>query len=115
MHFQIRRLGNALSVLRWGGSGSLLVVVNFARSQLEVDLTKVPGLPPTMTVAASSGGSSVSAGGHVTIDKGLRLGPGDAVLLAGPARHCGGPGPVDKIANKLSEGWQKINKYFSNI
>lgn len=49
----------------------------------------------------------------MNVNKILRLGPGETVLMAGPPTHCGGPGPVDKIANKLSEGWQKINKYFS--
>lgn len=45
-------------------------------------------------------------------NKVFKLSPGETILMAGRPRHCGGPGPVDKIANKLSEGWQKINKYF---
>lgn len=67
-----------------------------------------------MTVAASSPGSSLAVGSHVNVEKPLKLIPGETVLLAGAHRHCGGPGPVDKITNKLSEGWQKLNKYFGN-
>ncbi|XP_068621438.1 maltase 1-like [Battus philenor] len=114
-HTEIKRLGGAIAVLKWGGAGSLLLLINLSHEQTDVQLSKIPGLPPTMTVAVSSGGSTFSNGFHVTKDRGARLGPGEAVLLAGPPRHCSGPGPVDKIANKLSEGWQKINKYFSTI
>ncbi|XP_072937337.1 maltase A3-like [Epargyreus clarus] len=113
-HVEIKRLNDAIAVLKWGGGGSLLYVSNFGRDQTEVQLSRIPGLPAEMTVASSSGGSSLSTGSHLTLDKVVKLIPGEAVLLAGPPRHCGGPGPVDKIASKLSEGWQKINKYFSN-
>lgn len=113
--FQIHRFGDALTVLRWGGHGSLLVVTNLGSGQTEVQLSKIPGLPPEITVAATSGGSSLSSGSHVNLDKNLKLTSGESILLVGPPRHCGGPGPVDKIANKLSEGWQKINKYFGNL
>lgn len=115
MLFQIKRLGDALAVLRWGGAGSLLVVSNLGQGKTEVLLSKIPGLPSEMTVAASSGGSSSSVGSHVNLEKNLKLSPGETLLLVGPPRHCGGPGPVDKIASKLSEGWQKINKYFGSI
>lgn len=108
-------MGEAIAVLRWGNTGSLLLVCNVARQQTEVQLSTIPGVPSEMTVAASSTGSSSPSGSHVNLEKTLKLAPGEAVLLAGPPRHCGGPGPVDKIANKLSEGWQKINKYFSNM
>ncbi|XP_061708040.1 maltase 1-like [Cydia pomonella] len=114
-HAEIKRLGDALSILRWGGTGSLLVVSNVGKSQTEAQLSSVPGLPAEMTVAASSAGSGFTTGSHVKLEKPVRLGPGETVLLAGAPRHCGGPGPVDKIANKLNEGWQKINKYFSNL
>lgn len=114
MVFQIKRLGNAIAVLRWGGAGSLLIVCNMARDQTEAQLSRIHGLPTQMTVAASSGGSSLSTGSHLNTEKTLKLAPGEAILLAGPPRHCGGPGPVDRIANKLSEGWQKLNKYFSS-
>ncbi|XP_031763767.2 neutral and basic amino acid transport protein rBAT-like [Galleria mellonella] len=114
-HLEIKRLGDALAILRWGTAGSLLVLTNLARDQTEAQLSRIHGLPTEMTVAASSTGSSLSTGSHVTIDKTIKLIPGETLLLAGGHRHCGGPGPVDKIANKLSEGWQKINKYFSNI
>lgn len=113
--FQIKRLGDALAVLRWGGTGSLLVVSNLGKDQADVQLSRIPGLPTTMTVAISSAGSSFSSGSHINLEKTVKLGPGETVLLAGAPRHCGGPGPVDKIANKLSEGWQKLNKYFSNV
>ncbi|CAH2065757.1 unnamed protein product, partial [Iphiclides podalirius] len=112
-HAEIQRLGDAIAILRWGGAGSLLNVANLGRGAVDVQLSKIPGLPSVMSVAASSSGSSVSSGSHVTIDRGIRLNAGESVLMAGPPRHCGGPGPVDKIANKLSEGWQRINKYFS--
>ncbi|CAK1603628.1 unnamed protein product [Parnassius mnemosyne] len=112
-HTEIKRLGDAIAVLRWGGTGSLLLVINLSQDQTEVELSRIPGLPSVMTVATSSGGSSVNSGLHVNIEKGLKLKSSEAVLLAGSHRHCGGPGPVDKIASKLSEGWQKINKYFS--
>jgi hypothetical protein len=112
---QIKRLGDAIAVLRWGGPGSLIVVSNLGRDPTETRLSAVYGLPSVMTVAASSAGSSLSAGSHLTVDKALKLAPGESLLLVGGPRHCGGPGPVDKIANKLSEGWQKLNKYFSNI
>lgn len=115
MVFQIKRLGNAIAILRWGGAGSLLVVSNMARDHTEAQLFRIPGLPPEMTVAASSGGSSLSTGSHFNTEKALKLTPGETILLAGPPRHCGGPGPVDRIANKLTEGWQKLNKYFSNM
>lgn len=84
------------------------------RSQTEVNLARIAGLPNEMTVAASSSGSSLAVGSHVNVEKILKLVAGETVLLAGPHRHCGGPGPVDKIANKLNEGWQKLNKYFGN-
>ncbi|XP_041968841.1 maltase 1-like isoform X2 [Aricia agestis] len=114
-HVEIKRLGPTLAVLRWGGGGSLLYVGNLGRSTAESEVGRVPGLPAQMTVAAGSGSSSYPPGTHVPTDKGVRLGPGEAVLLVGPPRHCSGPGPVDKIATKLTEGWQKINKYFSNL
>ncbi|XP_023954145.2 maltase 2-like [Bicyclus anynana] len=114
-HIEINRFGETLTVLRWGGAGSLLVVANLGLGQSEVQLSKIPGLPPEMTVAAASGGSSLSSGSHINMEKLLKLSSGEAALLAGPPRHCGGPGPVDKITNKLSEGWQKLNKYFSNL
>ncbi|XP_045761799.1 maltase A3-like [Maniola jurtina] len=114
-HVEINRFGDALSVLRWGGAGTLLVVTNLGPGQTEVYLSRIPGLPQEMTVAASSGGSSLSPESHVNLDKPLKLAAGESALLAGPSRHCGGPGPVDKITNKLSEGWQKINKYFGNL
>nr|XP_034830188.1 maltase A3-like [Maniola hyperantus] len=114
-HVEINRFGDALAVLRWGGAGTLLVVTNLGSGQSEVYLSKIPGLPQEMTVAASSGGSSLSSGSHVNLDKALKLAAGESALLAGPSRHCGGPGPVDKITNKLTEGWQKINKYFGNL
>lgn len=72
----------------------------------------IPGLAHELTVATSSAGSNFAAGSHVDVDKSIKLIPGEAVLMAGAPRHCGGPGPVDKIATKLTEGWQKINKYF---
>lgn len=112
--FQIKRLNEALGVMRWGGSGSLLVVANLGRDSTAVQLNRIPGLPNEVTVAISSAGSSFSIGSHVAVDKTMKLIPGEAVLLAGGPRHCGGPGPVDKITTKLAEGWQKINKYFSN-
>ncbi|KAM3959102.1 maltase A3 [Aphomia sociella] len=112
---EIQRLGEALAVLRWGGAGSLLLVSNVARDVTEIRLSRIHGLPTELTVAASSTGSSLSTGSHVVVDKTLKLVSGETILLAGGPRHCGGPGPVDKIANKLSEGWQKINKYFSNV
>lgn len=114
LRFQITRIGDALAVLRWGGAGSLLVLCNLGKGQAEVRLSAVAGLPAELTVAASSGGSGMAPGSHVTLDHAVRLAPGEAVLLAGPARHCGGPGPVDKIATKLTESWQKLNKYFGN-
>ncbi|XP_073941287.1 maltase A3-like [Choristoneura fumiferana] len=114
-HAEIKRLGDALAVLRWGGAGSLLVVSNLGKGQTEVQLSRMPGLPTTMTVAIGSAGSSFSSGSHVNLEKTVKLGPGETILLAGAPRHCGGPGPVDKIASKLSEGWQKLNKYFSNV
>ncbi|CAG9121804.1 unnamed protein product [Plutella xylostella] len=113
-HVEIKRLGQAVAVLRWGGHGSLMAVANVGRDQTEAQLSRVPGLPAEMTVAASSAGSSLSPGSHVSLEKMLKLSPGEAVLLAGAPRHCGGPGPVDKITSKLAEGWQKINKYFNN-
>lgn len=109
------RLGGALAVLRWGGPGSLLVIANLAREQTEVQLSRIAGLPKEVTVAISSAGSSLATGSHVAVEKTLKLAPGETLLLAGGPRHCGGPGPVDKIANKLSEGWQKLNKYFNNM
>lgn len=112
--FQISRLDDALAILRWGGDGSLLYVSNFGKSASQVDFSKIPGLPTEMTVVVSSG-SSLSAGSRINPEKGLKMVSGETLLLAGPPRHCGGPGPVDKIATKLAEGWQKINKYFSNI
>lgn len=112
--FQIKRLGDAVAVLRWGGHGSLLVAANLGKDQTEVKLSSIHGIPAEMTVAASSAGSSLSLGSHLTMDKVLKLAPGEALLLVGGPRHCGGPGPVDKIASKITEGWQKINKYFSN-
>ncbi|XP_063839064.1 maltase A3-like [Ostrinia nubilalis] len=113
-HVDIKRLGNALAVLRWGGPGSLLVVVNLGRDHAEVKLSAIFGLPTQMTVAASSAGSSLSVGSHIPVDKTLKLAPGETLLLAGGPRHCGGPGPVDKITSKLAEGWQKLNQYFNN-
>ncbi|XP_028158904.1 maltase A1-like [Ostrinia furnacalis] len=113
-HVDIKRLGNALAVLRWGGPGSLLVVVNLGRDHTEVKLSAIFGLPTQMTVAASSAGSSLSVGSHLPVDKTLKLAPGETLLLAGGPRHCGGPGPVDKITSKLAEGWQKLNQYFNN-
>lgn len=93
----------------------MVVVCNAGREPTEVQLSRMFGLPAEMTVAASSAGSALSAGSHLPLERTLKLAGGEGVLLAGGPRHCGGPGPVDKIANKLSEGWQKINKYFSNI
>ncbi|CAH2988411.1 unnamed protein product [Chilo suppressalis] len=113
-HVEIKRLGSAIAVLRWGGHGSLLLVSNLGKEQMEVKLSTIYGIPNEMSVAASSAGSSLSVRSQVAVDKSLKLTPGETLLLAGGPRHCGGPGPVDKIANKLSEGWQKINKYFSN-
>lgn len=113
--FQIKRLNGGIGVLRWGGSGSLLVVANLGRDSTELQLNKIPGLPNEVTVVISSAGSSFSTGFHISVDKTIKLIPGETVLLAGGPRHCGGPGPVDKIASKLSEGWQKLNKYFGNI
>ncbi|KAL4705284.1 hypothetical protein ACJJTC_018970 [Scirpophaga incertulas] len=114
-HMEIKRIGDTIAILRWGGLGSLLVVVNLGQTQGEMKLSAIYGLPSEVTVAVSSAGSGLSTGSHIAVDKTLKLAPGEALLLAGGPRHCGGPGPVDKIANKLSEGWQKINKYFSNI
>ncbi|XP_050361599.1 maltase A3-like [Nymphalis io] len=114
-YLELHRLGDTLAVLRWGGSGSLLVVSNFGREKTEALLSRIPGLSTEMTVAVSSGGSTLTIGSHVNMEKNLKLVPGESFLLVGPPRHCSGPGPVDKIANKLSEGWQKINKYFSNL
>ncbi|XP_053607296.1 maltase A3-like isoform X2 [Plodia interpunctella] len=114
-HTEISRLGDALAVLRWGGAGSLLVVSNLAQDRTEAQLTRMYGLPAQMTVASASAASSFSVGSHVGVDKPIKLLPGETVLLVGPPRHCGGPGPVDKIANKLQEGWQKINKYFNDL
>ncbi|CAH0726382.1 unnamed protein product, partial [Brenthis ino] len=114
-HVEIKRIGDALAILRWGGSGSLLYISNLGRGQSEVQLSRIPGLPTEMTVAISSSGSSLSPGFHVNLDKVLKLSSGETAFLVGSPRHCGGPGPVDKIANKLSEGWQKINKYFSSL
>ncbi|KAJ2944434.1 hypothetical protein O0L34_g3772 [Tuta absoluta] len=113
-HSEIKRLNNAVTILRWGDTGSLIAVANVAKEQTEVQLSRIPGIPAEMTVAASSSGSSQSVGSHIATEKTLKLSPGEAVLLAGSPRHCGGPGPVDKIANKLTEGWQKLNKYFSS-
>ncbi|KAG6453001.1 maltase 1 [Manduca sexta] len=113
-HAEIKRLSGALAVLRWGGSGSLLTVANLARDITDVQLSRIPGLPAEMTVVISSAGSRYSTGSHIAIDKSLKLGPGEAVLFAGGPRHCGGPGPVDKIATKITEGWQKLNKYFGS-
>ncbi|KAJ8726011.1 hypothetical protein PYW07_000709 [Mythimna separata] len=112
-HVEIKRQNGAVVVLRWGSTGSLLLISNLAKEPTEVDPSKVPGIPHEMTVATSSTGSGFSVASHLPMDKTLKLGPGQSVLLAGGPRHCGGPGPVDKIANKLSEGWQKLNKYFS--
>ncbi|XP_059058984.1 maltase A3-like [Achroia grisella] len=114
-HLEMKRLGDALAILRWGTAGSLLVLSNLARDPTEAQLSRIHGLPAEMTVAGSSTGSSLQTGSHVVVDKTIKLAPGETLLLAGGHRHCGGPGPVDKIANKLSEGWQKINKYFSSI
>ncbi|OWR49829.1 Maltase 1 [Danaus plexippus plexippus] len=112
-HVEIKVLKDALAILRWGGGGSLLVVSNLGTGSTEAQLSEIPGLPAEMTVASSSGGSSLSLGNHITVGKTLKLSHGETVLLVGPPRHCGGPGPVDKITSKLSEGWQKINKYFN--
>lgn len=114
LFLQIKRLNGAVAVLRWGSAGSLLLVANVAMEPTEVQPSKIPGIPAEMTVATSSAGSSFSIASHLVMEKTLRLSPGETVLLAGGPRHCGGPGPVDKIASKLSEGWQKINKYFGN-
>lgn len=92
----------------------MLVLANLGRDQAELKPSAIYGLPAEMTVAASSAGSSLSAGSHLPVDKTLKLAPGETLLLVGGPRHCGGPGPVDKITSKLAEGWQKINKYFSN-
>ncbi|CAB3231558.1 unnamed protein product [Arctia plantaginis] len=113
-HVEIKRLNGAVAVLRWGSSGSLLLIANVAMEPTEVQLSRIPGIPAEMTVATSSAGSSFSVASHLVMEKTLRLSPGETVLLAGGPRHCGGPGPVDKIASKLSDGWQKINKYFGN-
>ncbi|XP_045485824.1 maltase 1 [Pieris rapae] len=112
-HYEIKRIDDALVILRWGAIGSLLMVSNLGQRNCEIQLSKIPGLPNEMTAAVSSGGSSSSTGVNINMNKLLKLVPGETILMAGPPRHCGGPGPVDKIANKLSEGWQKINKYFS--
>ncbi|XP_075992835.1 maltase 1-like [Anticarsia gemmatalis] len=114
-HVEIKRQNGAAIVLRWGSHGSLILVSNLCKDSTEVQLSRIPGIPAEMTVGASSTGSSYSVTSHLMMEKTLKLGPGETLLLAGGPRHCGGPGPVDKIANKLSEGWQKINKYFSNI
>ena len=111
---QIKRQNGAVVVLRWGSTGSLLLIANLATEPTEVDPAKVPGIPNEMTVATSSTGSNFAPATHLPMDKSIKLAPGQTVLLAGGPRHCGGPGPVDKIATKLSEGWQKINKYFSS-
>lgn len=103
-----------MAILRWGGTGTLLVLANPTRQQAEVLPSKIPGLPVEMIVATSSVGSRFQTGAHVSLEKTVKLASGEIVLLAGGPRHCGGPGPVDKIANKLTEGWQKLNKYFSN-
>lgn len=108
-------MGDTLAVLRWGGSGTLLCTSNLGRGHSEVQLSRIPGLPGEMTTALTSAGSNFSPGTNVNIEKTIKLNPGETVILIGAPRHCGGPGPVDKIANKLSEGWQKINKYFSNL
>ncbi|XP_026737755.1 uncharacterized protein LOC113500993 isoform X1 [Trichoplusia ni] len=113
-HVEIKRLNGAVAILRWGSAGSLLLISNLAKEPTEVQPSRIPGIPAEMTVATSSTGSSFSVASHIVMEKSLKLAPGETVLLAGGPRHCGGPGPVDKIANKLSEGWQKINKYFSN-
>ncbi|XP_021205606.2 maltase A3 [Bombyx mori] len=114
-HSEIKRLNGALAVLRWGGQGTLLVISNLDRDQTEVQPSMIPGLPTEMTVAINSAGSRLSTGAHVALEKSVSLAPGETILLIGGPRHCGGPGPVDKITNKLTEGWQKINKYFSNL
>lgn len=102
-----------MTVLRWGRMGMLLLVVNLGQDSAEISLTKMYGLPSMMIVATSSSGSSAAPGSHFNAEKTMKLISGEAVLLAGEARLCGGPGPVDKITNKLQEGWQKINKYFN--
>ncbi|GBP53200.1 Maltase A2 [Eumeta japonica] len=114
-YVEIIRLGDAVAVLRWGGVGTLLLVCNPSGADAAVQLSRIPGLPRDITVAASSAGSRLPSGTHLQADKVFELTPGEALLFAGPPRHCGGPGPVDKIANKLSEGWQTLNKYFSNM
>lgn len=92
----------------------MLLIANLAKEPTEVVPSKVPGIPNEMSVATSSTGSNFSPASHLSMDKTIKLAPGQTVLLVGGPRHCGGPGPVDKIANKLSEGWQKINKYFNS-
>ncbi|CAK1550849.1 unnamed protein product [Leptosia nina] len=94
-----------------GGPGCLFLII----------LKRTPGLTPAifcitellcmpaLTVEAWRG-SNFSPGNHVNINKTLKLAPGETMLLAGAPRHCGGPGPVDKIVTKLSEGWQRINR-----
>ncbi|CAG9784742.1 unnamed protein product [Diatraea saccharalis] len=114
-HVEIKRLGDAIAVLRWGGHGSLLLVANLGKMPSEEKLSAFFGLPNEISVAASSASSSFPVRAQVAVDKSFKLTPGETLLLAGGPRHCGGPGPVDKIANKLSEGWQKINKYFSML
>uniref|UniRef100_A0A2A4K7L6 alpha-glucosidase n=1 Tax=Heliothis virescens TaxID=7102 RepID=A0A2A4K7L6_HELVI len=113
-HVEIKRQNGAVLVLRWGSAGSLLLIANLAKEPTEVEPARIPGIPHEMTVATTSTGSTFTIASHLAMDKSLKLAPGHTVLLAGGPRHCGGPGPVDKIANKLSEGWQKINKYFSS-
>ncbi|KAI8427347.1 hypothetical protein MSG28_001922 [Choristoneura fumiferana] len=44
-HAEIKRLGDALAVLRWGGAGSLLVVSNLGKGQTEVQLSRMPAAP----------------------------------------------------------------------
>ncbi|XP_047041938.1 maltase A1-like [Helicoverpa zea] len=113
-HVEIKRQNGAVLVLRWGSVGSLLLISNLAKEPTEVDPSFIPGVPNQMTVATTSTGSNFAIATHLATDKTMKLAPGQTVLLAGGPRHCGGPGPVDKIASKLSEGWQKINKYFSS-
>lgn len=110
---QIKRQNGAIVILRWGSSGSLLLISNLATEPTQVEPSRIPGIPPEMTIACSSAGSSFSVASHWMMDKTMRLGPGQTILLAGAPRHCGGPGPVEKITSKLQEGWQKVNKYFS--
>ncbi|XP_045515019.1 maltase A3-like, partial [Pieris brassicae] len=73
-HYEIKRIEDALVILRWGAIGSLLVVSNLGHR-------------------IWSHSSSSSTGVNINMNKLLKLVPGETILMAGPPRQCGGPGP----------------------